>query len=152
MQQRPWGFRDFVKARGYCSLYLLSVGGDAPIKIGITSDPVSRLCDFQNANYRPVQYHRVWWTPGQPMAARLESAFKLHFLPDHVRGEWYNVSHEEATGFVEEAIVDFGTWGITQAEIEARMMQWARRLHELPRSAPIDECGLRTMTARSRRR
>lgn len=151
-QQRPWGFRDFVKARGYCSLYLLSAGTRCPIKVGLTDDPVRRLCDFQIAHYRPLEFHRVWWLPGKPIAARLENAFKFYFQPVHVRGEWYNTPHERATAFVEDTIASLGTWGISQADIEERMMHWARKRHDLPKDAPIDLCGLRTMQSRARRR
>lgn len=150
-RQRPWGFRDFVKARGYCSVYLLGAGLPRPVKVGLTDDPQRRLSDFQIAHFRPLDFHQVWWVPGKAIAARLENAFKYYFLPDHIRGEWYNVTGDEAAAFVEETIDSLGTWGISQAEIEEHLMDWARKRHALPRNAPVDECGLRTIQSRSRR-
>lgn len=55
--QRLWGFRDFVRMRGYSSLYLFSVGSTRPIKVGITDDPLRRLGDFQVAHYHTGESH-----------------------------------------------------------------------------------------------
>lgn len=60
--------------------------------MGLTDDPQRRLGDFQIAHYRPLSFHQVWWVPGKAIAARLENAFKYYFLPDHIRGEWYNLT------------------------------------------------------------
>lgn len=78
---QPSGLREFVRARGYHSLYFLRVQPGEPIKIGITHDPASRLSALQNANWRPVSFDRLWWLPGHPIAARIEAALKLQFLP-----------------------------------------------------------------------
>ena len=155
-KSRPYGFRDFVRARGYCSLYLLSSGEARPVKVGITNDPVRRLDDFQTAHYRPLEFHRVWWMAGQPIASRLESAFKLYFFPDHVRGEWYDIDLAEAVAFVEETIVSMGTWGVTQEQIEMKMMRGVVDRFDTPVEVPKDAAeakarGLRTLQGRSRR-
>lgn len=147
--QRPWGFRDFVRMRGYSSLYLFSVGSTRPLKIGMTDDPPRRLGEFQTAHYHAVDFHRVWWLAGKPIATRIESAFKYYFLPEHLRGEWYDVPADEAIDFVQDTIERLGTWGITQSEIEDRMMRWLRRKSDLPSDAPEDECGLRTTRSRT---
>ena len=111
---RPYGFRDFVRARGYCSLYLLSSGEARPVKVGITNDPVRRLDDFQTAHYRTSRVP-PGLVDGRPAdSSQLESAFKLYFFPDHIRGEWYDIDLAEAVAFVEETIVSMGTWGVTQ--------------------------------------
>ena len=78
---QPSGLREFVRARGYHSLYFLRVQSDDPIKIGITRDPASRRSGIQNANWRRVSFDRLWWLPGQPIAARIEAALKLRHLP-----------------------------------------------------------------------
>lgn len=155
-EPRPNGFRDFVRARGYCSLYLLATGEARPIKVGITNDPVRRLDEFQTAHYRPLAFHRVWWMAGQPTAARLENAFKLYFFPDHVRGEWYDIDLAEAVAFVEETLVSMRTWGITQDDIEMMMMRGVVARFETHVEAPRDAAeakarGLRTLRGRSRR-
>ena len=147
--QRPWGFRDFVRMRGYSSLYLLSVGSTRPVKIGITDDPLRRLGDFQVAHYHTVDFLRVWWLPGKPIASRIESAFKNHFIEENIRGEWFDVPADDAIAFVHDTIARLGTWGISQAEIEERMMKWLRKKHDLPPNAPEDECGLRTTHGRA---
>jgi hypothetical protein len=154
--QRPWGFREFVRARSYCSLYLLSGGVDRPIKVGVTDDPFRRLRDFQIAHYEVLEFHRVWWLAGQSVAARLEAAFKLYFLPEHVRGEWYEVDLEEAVAFVEETIVNLGTWGLSQDQIEMKMMRGVAQRYEVPVEAPKTATeararGLRTLKGRARR-
>ena len=155
-ESRPYGFRDFVRARGYCSLYLLSSGEARPVKVGITNDPVRRLDDFQTAHYRTLEFHRVWWMAGQPIASRLESAFKLYFFPDHIRGEWYDIDLAEAVAFVEETIVSMGTWGVTQERIEMKMMRGVVDRFDTPVEVPKDAAeakarGLRTLQGRSRR-
>jgi hypothetical protein len=123
----PSGLRKFVTARGYYSLYFLRARLDEPIKIGITHDPASRLSALQNANWRQVSFDRLWWLPGQPIAARIEAALKLQYLPKHIRGEWYDIDPADAARFVEATIERLGTWGITQAKIEQRYAHWARQ-------------------------
>ncbi len=145
-----------MRARGYCSLYLLSAGADRPIKVGITDNPFRRLRDFQIAHHELLEFHRVWWLPGPPVAARLENAFKLYFFPDHVRGEWYDIDGEEAVTFVEETLVSMGTWGVTQEQIEMKMMRGVADRFEIPVEAPKDAeeamvRGFRTLKGRSRR-
>lgn len=147
-RQKPWGFRDFVKMHGYCSVYLLDVGTTRPIKVGMTDNPERRLADFQTAHFQPLNFHSVWWLPGKAIAARLENAFKYYFYPEHIRGEWYDVTCAEAAGFIEETIDSLGTWGISQAKIEDRMIAWLRKRHDIPRDAPAKECGLLTMRSR----
>jgi Meiotically Up-regulated Gene 113 (MUG113) protein len=110
---QPNGLREFVRVRGYYSLYFLRAQLSEPIKVGITHDPVRRLSALQNANWRPVSFDRLWWLPGQPIAARIEAVLKLQFLPQHVRGEWYEIDPAEAGQDVEETIERLGTWGIT---------------------------------------
>ena len=128
----PSGLRKFVTARGYYSLYFLRVRLDEPIKIGITHDPASRLSALQNANWRQVSFDRLWWLPGQPIAAKIEAALKLQYLPQHIRGEWYDIDPADAARFVEETIERLGTWGITQAKIEQRYAHWARQRYSPP--------------------
>ena len=129
---QPSGLREFVRARGYHSLYFLRVQLDDPIKIGITHDPASRRSALQNANWRRVSFDRLWWLPGQPIAARIEAALKLKYLPQHIRGEWYDIDPAEAARFVDETIERLGTWGITQAKIEQRFSHWARQRYSPP--------------------
>lgn len=129
---QPSGLREFVRARGYHSLYFLRVQLGEPIKIGITHDPASRRSGLQIANWRPVYFDRLWWLPGQPIAARIEAALKLQYLPQHIRGEWYDIDPAEAAGFVEEMIERLGTWGITQAKIEQRFAHWSRQRYSPP--------------------
>jgi hypothetical protein len=93
---------------------------------------------------------------GQPIASRLESAFKLYFFPDHIRGEWYDIDLAEAVAFVEETIVSMGTWGVTQEQIELRMMRGVVERFDTPVEVPKDAAeamarGLRTLQGRSRR-
>lgn len=128
----PTGLREFVRARGYYSLYFLRVQCGEPIKVGITHDPASRLSALQTANWRSVSFDRLWWLPGQAIAARIEAALKLQFMPQHVRGEWFAIDAAEAGEFVEDTIERLGTWGITQAKIEQRFAHWSRQRYAPP--------------------
>jgi len=100
---------------------------DLPVKVGIAQDPLRRLAGLQNANFEQLRVHRFWWLPGRPIAARLERAFKKHFAPAAIRGEWFNVSLTAAEGFVEDSIRRVGTWGICQEDMAKLMEQSEHR-------------------------
>jgi len=63
--------------------------------VGLTDNPQKRIGHFQAAHYRTLEFDHVWWVPGKAIATRVENAFKYYFLPDHIRGEWYNVTSDE---------------------------------------------------------
>jgi hypothetical protein len=133
---RPHGFGQFIAGHGFHSLYLVTTERDAPVKIGITDDPVRRLGDLQSANFALLRLHRFWWLPGQPISGRIERAFKDHFRSCNIRGEWFELPLPDAEVFVERAIRRLGTWGIQEAEMIDLMAQFERRRFSLPPDAP----------------
>jgi len=115
--KRPHGFRQFIMKEGFHSLYLVTTERNAPVKVGVAEDPVRRLSDLQTANFNLLRLHRFWWLAGRQVSERIERAFKDHFSPRCVRGEWFDLPLPEAEAFVEAAIRDLGTWGVPEADV-----------------------------------
>jgi len=134
--QRPIGFAEFVKKNGFHSVYLITPDSGNPVKVGVAEDPADRLGNLQTANFLPLRIHRFWWMPGKQVTLRVESAFKEHFQPQNIRGEWFDLPLETAEAFVEESIRSLGTWGVRQSDIVGLMDQWARKKYGLPPEAP----------------
>ena len=131
--QRPHGFRHYIAEHGFHTVYLLTTStGNSPIKIGIARDPVRRLGSLQAGHFEELKFHRFWWVPGHPIAARIERAFKEHFASSGIRGEWFAIDPSKAELFVVETIRLIGSWGIDQTQMTQLMEQW--ELHRLERS------------------
>jgi hypothetical protein len=127
VRPRPHGFIDYIAEHGFHSVYLVTTAHGSPLKVGIAQDPVRRLVCLQNANFEQLRFHRFWWVSGRPIAARIEQAFKKHFAPDAIRGEWFNVSLSAAEAFIAESIRSLATWGIGQDDMLKLMEQWVHR-------------------------
>ena len=140
---RPYGFQEFIRKQGFHSLYLLTTDTDNPVKVGISEDPVKRLGDLQTANFVPLRIHRFWWMPGQRITARIESAFKDHFQPHNVRGEWFDLPLSTAEAFVETSIRSLGTWGVRQSDLVGFMDHRERQKYGIPLDAPTPLRGIR---------
>lgn len=136
--QRPRGFNDYVAEQGFHTIYLVTTTRGSPIKVGIARDPVRRLGGLQNANFERLQFHRFWWLPGRPIAARIERAFKEQFASAAIRGEWFDVAPSQAETFIVNAIRSIGTWGIGEEEMASLMNEWeVRRMEQsLARISP----------------
>jgi hypothetical protein len=129
---RPPGFKNYVAQQGFHTVYLVTTARSCPTKVGIARDPVRRLGGLQAGHFDQLSFHRFWWLPGRPIAARIERQFKEHFAAMAVRGEWFDVAPPKAEAFIVEAIRSNGTWGIDQEEMAKLMKQW--ELHQLERS------------------
>lgn len=136
VDMRPMGFRDYIKAHGYHTVYLLTPITGWPTKVGISEDPARRLGTIQAGHFDELIFHRFWWLPGIQIAARIESAFKKELAPQNIRGEWFRLSPTEAEHFIEERIRDLGVWSLTQCEMEHLQDAWVRKRYGLPRTAP----------------
>lgn len=134
-RNRPHDFRSYVAEQGFHTVYLVTTTRKTPLKVGIACDPVRRLGGLQNAHFDQLQFHRFWWLPGRPIAARIEQAFKQHFARSMIRGEWFDVSPSAAEAFVVGLIRSLGTWGIDQDDMVKLMQQWGDRRVERSVSA-----------------
>jgi hypothetical protein len=68
------------------SIYFVQAGGgDAPIKIGFSTDVAQRLADLQVANPRELRLLLV--VSG---TEDIEAAFHHRFRKHHIRGEWFH--------------------------------------------------------------
>lgn len=130
--QRPHGFKHYIFEQGFHTIYLVTTTKKRPMKVGIARDPVRRLSCMQAGHFEQLDFHRFWWVPGRPIAARVERAFKENFAPAVVRGEWFDISPSRAESFIVESIRASRTWGIDQDEMAELMKQW--ELHRLERS------------------
>ena len=74
---RPFGFRDYVRANGFHTVYILKTVHGSPVKIGISEDPVRRIAAIQASHFDELIFHRFWWVPGIAVATRIESGFKV---------------------------------------------------------------------------
>ena len=124
MDGRPHGFREYIDEHGFHSLYLITTERSRPVKVGIATDPFDRLSNLQCAHFEALRFHRFWWLPGQPISSRIERAFKQHFAPQMVRGEWFDVRPKIAEEFIETSIRTIGTWGIGQQDMVQLMQAW----------------------------
>jgi len=98
----PITFKEFIWSRAarhlaYCGVYAVGPDPDGPIKIGITTNPVSRFSALNTDN--PVEifcYHYCWFA-GLPLAKRVEDACHKHLTGKNIKGEWFNISYGEAS-------------------------------------------------------
>lgn len=133
---RPWGFRDYVRSHGFHTIYLAKPIQGRPIKVGIAEDPERRLANLQNGNFEDLCFHRFWWLPGQAIALRIESSFKRDFASANIRGEWFDLDPAAAVEYIEAAIVGFGTWYLTQSQMEHLQDRWVRKRYGMSDAGP----------------
>lgn len=134
--RRPWGFTRFIKRQGFHGIYLVANEVDTPLKVGITNDPVNRLSELQVANFKPMCMQRFWWLPGRKITARIERSFKEYFADNNIRGEWFDLSLDEAEQFIESRITDIGSWAIKQVHMIDLLDGRQRRRFNIPAEAP----------------
>ena len=141
MDIRPIGFRDYVRSNGFHTVYLLKPVHGAPVKIGISEDPLRRIATIQAGHFDELVFHRFWWVPGIAVATRIESGFKMGFADYNIRGEWFDMSPDQAERQVEVAIERLGIWSLTQSEMEHLYDDWARKKWGVPTHAPSPLAG-----------
>jgi len=133
---RPFGFRDYVRANGFHTVYILKTVHGSPVKIGISEDPVRRIAAIQASHFDELIFHRFWWVPGIAVATRIESGFKRSFADYNIRGEWFDMTAQQAARQVEAAIERLGIWSLTQSEMEHLFDDWVRKKWGMPKHAP----------------
>jgi hypothetical protein len=137
VEVRPYGFKRFIAKQGFHAIYLATIPSGNPVKIGITDDPVERLSVLQTAHFERLRFHRFWWVAGLPVAARLERAFKKHFAPVNIPGEWFDVPLPDAEAFIEKSACELGTWAVDDAGMLKFWEDCWRRKCSKPADAPI---------------
>lgn len=85
--------RRFIKERGFVCLYSIGPKPEGPTKIGIADDIVARLNGLGHAHWADLFCYYVLWTPGRPVAARIESRCHelLRGAGKGKRGEWFDI-------------------------------------------------------------
>lgn len=135
-EARPIGFRDYVRSNGFHAVYLLTPVFGAPVKIGISEDPVQRLNGIQAGHYEELVVHRFWWLPGIAISSKIETDFKREHVDRNIRGEWFDMSPYAAEQEIEAAIAQLGIWSLTQSEMEHLFDDWLRKKWGVRRHAP----------------
>lgn len=110
--QRRW-IKSLARSNGYHSVYIIECEREGPIKIGIATDPRKRFETIQCCNFFGLNLARHWWLAGKPIAQRIEAAFKERFSDLKIRGEWFDMTLDEATQGVLDEIVRLEMWCAT---------------------------------------
>lgn len=136
LDARPFGFREYIRSNGFHTVYLLTTIQGSPVKIGISEDPVRRIATIQSSHYEELRFHRFWWLPGVAVATRIEAAFKQNHAAENIRGEWFDMTPEDAERKIEAGIRNLGIWTLSQSQMEHLFDQWMRKKWDMPEHAP----------------
>lgn len=87
----------YLRAFGFCSVYIVGPCEGSPIKIGYSADPLIRLYDLRVASWEELILHEQIFLLHEHGARALERA--AHECLDRwkLRGEWFSVSAASAT-------------------------------------------------------
>lgn len=78
-------------------LYIIGPAcGNKPIKIGIAGNVRARLAGIQPSSFVDLEVKHSTAFRGRAEARRVEQVLHEHFAERRMRGEWFNVDHEEA--------------------------------------------------------
>lgn len=91
-----------------CFVYIIahveSGGAVGPVKVGVGGKPRARLATLQIGNPKPLCLFQTFRVPNHEIALALESAFHEVQSDKCIRGEWFNITPQQATGMM---IVNF---------------------------------------------
>lgn len=97
---------DFLSKKA--AVYAIGPKSGAPIKIGFSKLPVSRLNQMQTCCPQKIAFHLLCWTTMEWEAPLLEE--RCHNILSkeghHIRGEWFNVTRAEAASAIDRACSD----------------------------------------------
>lgn len=119
-KQRNRTVMQIVKEQGFYGVYVVAAKGQLATKIGVSQDPVRRFSDIQSANWNDLRLHAYWWTPGRPLAVRIEAAVLHVFAQQSIRGEWIRAEPE----VVAEAALAHGARIKSIMQTHAELEQW----------------------------
>jgi T5orf172 domain len=84
----------YLKVREAHCVYVIAPSKEYPCKIGYTDNIRARFCSIQPGNWIELSVHYLIWTPGKPIALRIESLVHNLLCKAGKRavGEWFNVN------------------------------------------------------------
>lgn len=98
------------KKLGFACVYAIGPVEGRPIKIGWTATPSGRFTDLQSANWKEMRIHDIMWTPGPPIAKRIEK--EAHRILDkagkRIRGAWFDIPVDFAVPTLQVASDNLG--------------------------------------------
>jgi len=97
-----------------------------PIKIGFSSKPVYRLTELQVSSPEELRFHLVCWLQDRSAASKIEARCHAILRGDgrHIRGEWFNITPDEAAKIIDRAALD----------IECRIVPHPQLIRRFPAS------------------
>lgn len=108
--------------------YVYVIGAtDGPQKIGVASDVEARRVMLQTGNPAGLVVVHHWALP-RPAAFAIEGRAHWHLRDRHVRGEWFDVTPDEAILAVEAARRDWLTDAPDAPEAARQASYWQQRL------------------------
>lgn len=95
---------------GACSIYLVAHSADgspvAPIKVGISRLPLSRLKQLQTSSAYELKLVEYWECSGGDDDARyFERMFHETQAEHRLHGEWFSIAPDKARGIIEMQIM-----------------------------------------------
>jgi len=127
--QRDSDFLEFVREQRLHSIYI--VGPEEiennPIKIGVAVDPLSRFSEIQVSNFIPLKLFDHFWMAGRAVTLRVERAVHQHFDEHRVRGEWFQISIENAASAIKSEAANINAWCLREHEVVEYAKQERKR-------------------------
>lgn len=100
--------RRYLKLNGLVCLYVLADESGKPCRTGFTFDLGSRVAALQAGNARPLLVHFALWTPGKPVAIRIDHAARSRLTGQGKRnGVWFDVAATEAAATIKSLATEF---------------------------------------------
>jgi hypothetical protein len=79
-----------------------------PVKIGMATNPVARLCDLQVSNWEKLYIHDLFVADDKGAAHRFEKLAHKRLSNSRMNGEWFNIFAADASGILEELAKEVG--------------------------------------------
>jgi hypothetical protein len=126
--QYPW-LATFGEGDDRCFVYVIAPEGKWPVKVGISSNPKSRLFSLQGANWKRLRVEHCCWTATRAQALAIEKYLHAEFAEGGkwLLGEWVDARPDEAKERIEWASmtlsipVDFTIPADKEAEVWKRL-------------------------------
>jgi hypothetical protein len=106
---------DFVwmvdwKAAGkpFCHIYIIGPREQRPVKVGVSSDCWRRLGGIQGGNWHDLFVLRSFWVESTRDARKIEQTTHVELREQHLSGEWFEVTTEQAVAALERVASRLG--------------------------------------------
>lgn len=76
---------------GYVALCVVGEPASDKIRVFTAINPKDVFKTAQQWNWREIEVHAVFWTPGKIFANRLKEAVEKELAPHLIRGSWYEL-------------------------------------------------------------